>query len=276
MAGPLAGRTRVLASCGRERMTMRRARLLAVLAIAAVLLVACRPGDLDPTFGTNGVVSFDLGANGHFGQPAVLPDGRIVVPGTFQTSFDPPHITLRGLNANGTPDATFGDKGVVDTFVGYASTAELVVRQPDDKLLVGGSVSFVAGMPPPTELGLLRYLPNGTLDASFGNGGVVVSDLGSYDAIVAVVLQPDGKIVAVSDGSHGTLVVRLNPDGSADTTFGWAGIVGLGGHFAAGGPAHVLGSARWQARRRRVRGQAQRPRGHGGVRARSPDADRYP
>ena len=238
MAGTLAGRTRALASCGSARMTMRRVRLLAVLAIAAVLLVACRPGDIDASFGTNGVVTF--GPNFDLGQAIVVPDGRIVVPGTLLSRTDPSHISLRRLNVNGTPDTNFGNQGVVDTFVGHGSGALVLVRQPDDKLVVGGFVEPGAGMPPPTELALLRYLPDGALDASFGNGGVVVSDLGSYDAIVAVVLQLDGKIVAVSDGNHGTLVVRLNPDGSADTTFGWAGIVGLGGHFAAGGPPHVL------------------------------------
>ena len=63
-------------------MTMTRARLLAVLAIAAVLLVACRPGDLDPTFGSGGLVklkwpgSFEADIGDVIQEPST---GKVVV-----------------------------------------------------------------------------------------------------------------------------------------------------------------------------------------------------
>src|SRR5439155_11551 len=188
MAGTLAGRTRALASCGSARMTMRRVRLLAVLAIAAVLLVACRPGDIDASFGTNGVVTF--GPNFDLGQAIVVPDGRIVVPGTLLSRTDPSHISLRRLNVNGTPDTSFGNQAVVDTFVGHGSVALVLVRhfaaggpphvlvQPDGKLVVGAS-----GVRPNDPVGtavfqLVRLTPTGTRDASFGDNGVVSTDFG--------------------------------------------------------------------------------------------------
>src|SRR5436309_4034828 len=123
VAGAVAGRIRALPPCGSEQMTMRRVRLVAVLAIAAVLLVACRPGDIDASFGTNGVVTF--GPNFEIRQSILLPDGRIVVPGTQLSSSDPSHIWLRRLNVNGTPDTSFGNQGVVDTFVGHGSGARV-------------------------------------------------------------------------------------------------------------------------------------------------------
>lgn len=224
-------------SRGGKGMAMRRARLPAVVAITGLLLAACHPGDIDGSFGSNGVVTFS--PDFAVGEPIVVPDGRIVVPGTVESTSEPPHISLRRLNANGTPDASFGNNGVVETFVAHGSRTRLVVRQPDDKLVVAGFIEPAAGIPPPSEPALLRYLPNGTLDGSFGDGGVVVGDFGGHDSIVAVVLQPDRKIVAVSDGNRGSLVLRFNPDGSADTSFGWAGIVGLGRHFGHGVP-HIV------------------------------------
>ena len=217
---------------------MRRARLVAVVAITALVLVACHPGDVDASFGTNGVVTFD--ASFAIGRPIAVPDGRIVVPGTRLSSPEPAHISLRRLNANGTPDPGFGNNGVVDTFVGHASRAEVVVRQPDDKLVVAGFADVAPGFAVPRELALVRYLPNGTLDSGFGDGGVVVSALRGHHSVAAVALQPDGKIVAVSDATPDPLVVRFNPDGSGDTTFGWGGIVGIGDHFGDSARPHVV------------------------------------
>ena len=89
---------------------------------------------------------------------------------------------------------------------------------------------------------LVRYNQDGTLDTSFGTGGEVITDLGGDAVLGGIVVQPDGKILAVGslavpvhsgdpasiDGSETDLVVaRYNPDGSLDTTFGNGGVVTL-------------------------------------------------
>jgi len=76
---------------------------------------------------------------------------------------------------------------------------------------------------------VVRYRPNGRLDAGFGRGGVVAIDIDRYDMARAVAIQPDGAIVVAglaSDGSLGRPVLaRLLPDGSLDGTFGTGGLV---------------------------------------------------
>jgi uncharacterized delta-60 repeat protein len=70
---------------------------------------------------------------------------------------------------------------------------------------------------------------SGDLDPSFGMGGVVTSDLGGYDEIFALAVQPDGAIVAagdtydsVSNESH-VAVARYLPSGALDPSFGASG-----------------------------------------------------
>src|SRR5258707_9903503 len=79
----------------------------------------------------------------------------------------------------------------------------------------------------------------GSLDTSFGSGGVVTTDLGGAEQIAAIAIQSDQKIVAVgftaSGSSEDWAVVRYNPGGSLDTTFGAGGVVttNLGGNDTA-------------------------------------------
>jgi uncharacterized delta-60 repeat protein len=68
----------------------------------------------------------------------------------------------------------------------------------------------------------------GDLDPSFGSGGKVFTDFGLADGAYGVVVQPDGKIVAVgyaNTGGYAFLLARYNPDGSLDPTFGAGGKV---------------------------------------------------
>ncbi len=79
-----------------------------------------------------------------------------------------------------------------------------------------------------------RLLNGGGLDPTFGIGGRVITDLGGTDSLHAMAIQTDGKIVAVGGGYD---VVRYNPDGSLDTSFGGSGVVTNGPPGAALGVA---------------------------------------
>ncbi len=121
------------------------------------------------------------------------------------------------LNA-GLPDPSFGVDGQVTTSFppGSFSVAQDVAVEPDGKIVVVGSVveTTVSGT------GLVRYKADGSLDSTFGTGGVVF--VSGMSAVSRIALLPDGKIVTV-----GVDLARFTANGSLDTTFGNAGLVHL-------------------------------------------------
>ena len=110
--------------------------------------------------------------------------------------FSDEDFVVTRYNTDGTLDITFGNGGKVRTdFPGLAAVPSSVVIQPDGKIVVAGGA-----FPLFTFLGnfeVVRYNPNGSLDKSFGDGGIVTTIFpgqGSYASDVA--LQSDGKIIA--------------------------------------------------------------------------------
>jgi uncharacterized delta-60 repeat protein len=193
-------------------------------AIILTLFVSMRmaqatDGDLDPTFGTGGMVMTDFHRSTDIANAvAIQADGKLVVVGqTYQNNdFSGEDFVVARYNTDGTLDNTFGSRGRVRTdFPGLAAVPSSVVIQPDGKIVVAGGA-----FPLFTFLGnfeLVRYNPNGSLDTSFGNGGIVTTNFpqGSYAFDVA--LQPDGKIIAA-----GTVFVNFDPGESSDTDFALA------------------------------------------------------
>jgi len=195
-------------------------------------------GDLDPTFGTGGQVTTDLAHSTDIANAvAVQADGKLVVVGqTYKNNdYSDEDFVVARYNTDGTLDTTFGRSGRVRTdFPGLAAVPSSVVIQPDGKIVVAGGA-----FPLFTFLGdfkVVRYNPNGSLDRSFGDGGIVTTSFpgdGSY--AFAVALQSDGKIIAAGtdflDFNPGDMsntdfaLARYNPDGSLDTTFGNGGTV---------------------------------------------------
>ena len=176
-------------------------------------------GDLDPTFGTDGKVLTDFDHSTDIANAvAIQADGKLVVVGTTyqDNDFSNEDFAVARYNPDGTLDKTFGAGGKVQTdFPGLAAVASSVVIQPDGKIVVAGGA-----FPLFTFLGdfkVVRYNSNGSLDTSFGDGGIVTTTFpeGSYAFDVA--LQPDGKIIAA-----GTVFVDFNPGESSDTDFALA------------------------------------------------------
>lgn len=131
--------------------------------------------------------------------------------------------------AVGVLDSTFGTNGKVTTSVGNFAAAKSVVIQPDGKIVVAGDVFRDTTR---RDIVLIRYNLNGSLDASFGDSGKVITTISNRDDLAnAVAVQPDGKIIVVgtadSDGFTGGnfLVVRYQPNGSLDSDFGAGGVV---------------------------------------------------
>ncbi len=235
-------------------------------------------GQLDATFGTSGVVrvSTPVWAGGFRKGDrialALQTDGKIVLGGTVIGSAGAgSDFGLMRFTSNGASDTSFGTNGLVttdidngDTNVGSQSTRRQnylrdIALQPDGKilgvggLLIGSEVFFESGSP-----ATVRYNVDGSLDASFGSGGVV--KLGGD----ALAIQPDGKIIIaggpayqfVTTNFHGDqhpmTVRRLNSNGTIDTSFNRAptvgnttfapGMVGQAFNFDGSGDAVSIGN----------------------------------
>ncbi|HET7487172.1 MAG TPA: Calx-beta domain-containing protein [Acidimicrobiales bacterium] len=140
--------------------------------------------------------------------------------------------------AAGNVDPSFGSAGKVTTSFGAGDDeANGVAVQPDGKIVVAGFASNGSN----DDFALTRYNADGTLDATFGTGGKVLTDFGTTtgDQANAVALQPDGKIVAagISTGTTDDVAVaRYNSNGTLDTTFGTGGklVTDVGGGADSG------------------------------------------
>jgi uncharacterized delta-60 repeat protein len=208
-----------------------------IVALAAgVQLIHGAAGDLDQTFGRTGKVTTDFNGTTDIAYAVALqPDGKIVVAGITYANNDysDEDFAVVRYNPNGTRDTAFGVKGRVTTdFPNLAAVPSTVIVQPDGKILVvGGAFPLFTFL---GDFALVRYNANGSLDPSFGNGGIIRTRFaagGSY--AYGATLQPDGKIIAAgtvfvdfsTDDSSNTdfALVRYNSDGTFDQTFGNGG-----------------------------------------------------
>ena len=208
-------------------------------------------GTLDRTFGSRGRVKTDFPGLAAVPSSIVIqPDGKIVVAGgafplfTFAGDFK-----IVRYNRNGSLDTSFGDGGIVTTIFPAGSYAFDVVLQADGKIIAAGTyfVDFNPGDMSDTDFALARYNPDGTPDATFGAGGQVTTDfLGKEDDAFTVLIQPDGKIIAVGSANdpvnfYDFAAVRYLSNGTIDTNFGVAGKVST--DFRGGGFDRVHSAA---------------------------------
>ena len=179
-------------------------------------------GTLDGTFGTGGVAVASMGPTTAF---QAQEDGKLVLAGSRWQSSQPwNEFFLARLNPDGTVDPTFGQGGVVGTPIGVADAfANALIIQPDGKMIAAGQASESFAQ----RFALARYDQNGSLDPTFGAGGIVFGDELSGATIFALALQSDGKVVAGGSSGRRFAVARYNADGSLDLSFNGAGTVVL-------------------------------------------------
>jgi uncharacterized delta-60 repeat protein len=154
------------------------------------------------------------------------PGGRLLAAGTASTQAGR-DFALARYRSDGSLDASFGTNGTVTTDFGLDDLARALIVQADGKVVAAGFASDYMTYPFVTSFALARYHANGTLDTSFGTGGMVTTPLEGTLGVRALIVQGDGKLVAAGDGE----LVRYLPNGSVDTRFGVDGtvIVDLGG-----------------------------------------------
>jgi uncharacterized delta-60 repeat protein len=190
-------------------------------------------GSADERFATGGVAEFfDATAWG----ATMDAHGRTVVVGTRWLSQSKRQLLVVRYDADGMLDQSFGEGGAVvlhDAEVSQDLNAAVI--QPDGKIVALGTFGWHAGKSSPIaqrdEIVVTRLDANGALDKSFADGGLLLmaSDRYLWGAR-AVALQADGRLLIVGplvdeadeSRSSGIVVVKLNPDGSPDASFGIA------------------------------------------------------
>ncbi|HEV8291655.1 MAG TPA: hypothetical protein VGP94_07010, partial [Tepidisphaeraceae bacterium] len=136
-------------------------------------------------------------------------------------------------NAAGTLDPTFGPDGTGYLLTDIGGGASYAVNDmgidPSGRIIVIGDIMTAAGSSTPNDIFVLAFTPGGLPDISFGSGGKLVINLGQSDSARALVIRPDGKFIIggftklTSSSSEDLLLMRLNSDGSFDSSFGTAG-----------------------------------------------------
>jgi len=190
-----------------------------------------KPGALDPEFPVIGKrPNAGAGTTGvQVNQITLQSDDAIVAAGERVKSALTGSMLVKRYTANGQVDEAFAAAGTAEvSFAGSsASLAYGVTVQADKKIVVVGN----ANIGQQTVWGLARLNPDGSLDASFGNGGQFTMAIGtSTDQAFSVLQQPDGKLVVGGETWNDTentiafAVARFLPDGALDPSFGNAGI----------------------------------------------------
>jgi uncharacterized delta-60 repeat protein len=192
-------------------------------------------GSLDPSFGPahDGKVTTDFfGDTDAANSVAIDAQGRIVVAGTDRQGDN--DFAVARYNDNGTLDTTFGPahsgKVTVDftPFGGDNDQANAVAIDSQGGIVLAGSSDTGGG----EDFALARLAPDGGLDTSFGGGGtgtVTTPFSANSDRANALVLQPDGKLVAAGSASISSTsdfaLARYTPGGVLDTSFNATGKV---------------------------------------------------
>jgi|CXWL01.1.fsa_nt_gi uncharacterized delta-60 repeat protein len=208
-------------------------------------------GTPDDGFGPGGrrAVVYDLVATPNLEIAEVLAqaDGRIVLVGTHRVDTLTGAMVAMRLDANGSPDLSYGTRGQV-LVTRFAELQGGTPRDqawqawlaPDGGVLVGGSTARVqATLPPPfpatvfrAHIGLAKLTTLGLLDPSFGNGGVVDFDAGTtVNGLLDGAILPGGKIGALARTASGAQsgrdpgreLFRFHATGALDLGFGQLG-----------------------------------------------------
>lgn len=187
-------------------------------------------GVLDTAFGSSGFATIQMGSHDYCLGVSVDAQGRVVATGERFNGAGYDLVSARFTPAGALDTTTFGSPaGWVNTVAGgsgYAYAWTTLVA-PDGKILVGGAVPGSGGH----DFAILRYKEDGTLDPTFGSGGKALLDVGPWDRVYRMLLDPQGRIVFVGhsaasptvDASAKAVVGRLLPNGTPDTSFGSGG-----------------------------------------------------
>lgn len=218
-----------------HRLAKRIGWCACVILAAFSQVVSAAPSRPDPSFGGSGtgivITAFTTSTNVGGGQGlipptvalAIQPDGKPLLASTCSDSGFVYFCALR-YTRDGVIDTSFsGDGKVLTAVTADSDYATAVAIQADGNIVLAGGCGTLGNF----AFCATRYLPNGTLDASFGSGGKVVTPMGSGGFASGVAIQPDGKIVVAGPCQFSGIAylfacaVRYLPNGLLDPDFGF-------------------------------------------------------
>ncbi|MCK5922225.1 MAG: cadherin domain-containing protein, partial [Methylococcales bacterium] len=177
-----------------------------------------------PSFGAgDGIVTTSVGSGDDWARAMILQDdGKAIVAGYGSNGSNDDFALVR-YNLDGSLDTTFGTAGkVITTFDTGNDKAYAVTIQNDGKILVAGH-SLIAGS---LDFAIARYNIDGSLDTSFSSDGKATVDFSSsVDYAESITVQTVGKILIAGMAGNEYAVIRLESDGTLDSSFGSAGKV---------------------------------------------------
>lgn len=197
-------------------------------------------GTRDTTFGTNGLVTLDIGTGVDNPRTAITqPDGKIVVSGHTSDAEVVTTVLFR-LLPNGQFDSSFGQNGVVNVaLLAFVAEAYDVALQGQNLVIAGYGRNASSGT---IDISSARFLPNGTWDKTYGDNGVAVIDVaGQDDRSRKLEVLPDQRVLIVGQGKptattqDGALVL-LTPNGQRDRRLNGNGVALID----FGGPTDAL------------------------------------
>ena len=181
-------------------------------------------GSPDTSFGVAGsmypwVLYVDLGRDDSLARLVVLPDGRVIAGGARVAGTGDASATVARVVAGTGLDRAFGAGGQRFFDYGQPSTngAADVTLEPGGKIDVAGYGGTA------NDFHLTRLTANGALDPSLGGKSTVDADFGGNDDASALALQANGKIVLAGTTGGDFGIVRFQPGGAPDDTFGPGG-----------------------------------------------------
>jgi uncharacterized delta-60 repeat protein len=180
-------------------------------------------GTIDSTFGNNGNLTIDFGANDAALSGVIQTDGKIVLSGSYAWNTESSDFALARLLGNGTLDPSFGTGGKVTVDFSQYDTADSIALQNDGKLLIGGHSYFRSN----DDFIAARLSADGRLDNSFANSGITNTDIGSRDFGYSIISLPDQSTLLAGASGSGVGIVKYTASGLLDTNFGQGGKVVL-------------------------------------------------
>ena len=207
-------------------------RILILFICSNPILIKAQTIIPDPGFGNVGYNFADFTAQMDIVYSIALQsDGKVLLCGVTNDPNQSDMGVVR-LNQDGTFDNTFDTDGkLITDFSASGDAAYAIAIQADGKIVVGGTASngLLGGS---FDFAVARYLSDGSLDNTFGGNGKVVFDFQNLnDEIRELLIQPDGKIIAVgssvsSNQPYAQMSIwRINPDGTTDFNFNNIGTV---------------------------------------------------
>lgn len=156
----------------------------------------------------------------HSAPDATQGEATLIITAIGATHSHDVNLSLLAMGPPGTADESFGASGTSDLGFGHGQDVAL---QSDGKILLS---EVVGASGTALKFAVARYLPNGTADASFSGGNVLLEEAPDVTTRANVAVQPDGKIVVISTSGQSNAqatVTRLNSDGTFDDSFGSGG-----------------------------------------------------